>query len=71
MGAPLILETPLKSATSALETFISLRKAEGASPATIANYRNVILPFLRDYPEFLSHLRAVSYTHLDVYKRQP
>lgn len=57
MGAPLILETPLKSATSALETFISLRKAEGASPATIANYRNVILPFLRDYPEFLSHPR--------------
>lgn len=57
MGAPLILETPLKSATSALETFISLRKAEGASPATIANYRNVILPFLRDYPEFLIHPR--------------
>lgn len=57
MSLPLVLETPLQSVSSEFETFIAIRKAEGASPATIANYRNVILPFLRDYPEFLSHPR--------------
>lgn len=57
MSLPLVLETPLQGVSSEFETFIAIRKAEGASPATIANYRNVILPFLRDYPEFLSHPR--------------
>jgi len=64
MSIPLVLQTPLQSTSSAFDTFCSIRKAEGASPATIANYRNVILPFLRDYPEFLSHPRESILTYI-------
>jgi integrase/recombinase XerD len=57
MSLPLVLETPLQSASSAFETFCSIRKAEGASPATLANYRAIVCPFLRDYPDFLESPR--------------
>lgn len=57
MSLPLVLETPLQGVSSEFETFIAIRKAEGASPATIENYKAFVYPFLRDYPEFLSHPR--------------
>ena len=57
MSVPLLLETPLQNASSAFETFIAIRKAEGASPTTIENYKSVVHPFLRDYPEFIINPR--------------
>ncbi len=52
------LNTPYRDAVSALDAMCSIRKAEGLAPATIASYRNIITPFLRDYPGFLSNPRA-------------
>jgi len=58
MAVPLQICTPLKSAHDSFETLLAIRKAEGFSPETISNYKSVIIPFLRDYPEFLSNPRA-------------
>ena len=52
------LNTPYRDAHSALDAMCSIRKAEGLAPATIANYRSIITPFLREYPGFLSNPRA-------------
>lgn len=52
------LNTPYRDAVSALEAMCAIRKAEGLAPATIASYRNIITPFLRDYPGFLQNPRA-------------
>lgn len=52
------LNTPYRDAHSALDAMCSIRKAEGLAPATIASYRNIITPFLREYPGFLSNPRA-------------
>ena len=52
------LNTPYRDAVSALEAMCAIRKAEGLAPATIAGYRNIITPFLRNYPGFLSNPRA-------------
>ena len=52
------LNTPYRDAVSALDAMCSIRKAEGLAPATIASYRNIITPFLRDYPGFLQNPRA-------------
>lgn len=57
MANALVLSTPLKNATTAFEMFCSIRQAEGASPYTIENYKTVIVPFLRDYPDFLESPR--------------
>ncbi len=52
------LNTPYRDAHAALDALCAIRKAEGLAPATIASYRNIIAPFLRDYPGFLSNPRA-------------
>lgn len=52
------LNTPYRNAVSALEAMCAMRKAEGLAPATISSYRNIIAPFLREYPDFLSNPRA-------------
>jgi len=52
------LSTPYRDAHAALDAMCSIRKAEGLAPATISSYRNIITPFLRDYPGFLSNPRA-------------
>lgn len=57
MANTAILLTPLKNATTAFEMFCSIRKAEGASPCTIENYKTVVVPFLREYPNFLESPR--------------
>ena len=58
MGVPLQINTPFKNAHTSFEMFCSVRTAEGASPATIANYKANIYPFLRDYPDFLNDPRV-------------
>lgn len=58
MPAPQPINTPYQNAMSAFEAFCAIRRAEGLSPATIANYRNIILPFLRENPTFLEAPRA-------------
>ena len=40
-----------------IESFLTAKKIDGLSPKTLKNYRE--------------NLMTVSYTHLDVYKRQP
>ena len=57
MANTAVLLTPLKNATVAFEMFCSIRKAEGASPCTIENYKTIIVPFLREYPDFLESPR--------------
>ncbi len=52
------LNTPYRNAHAALDALCSIRKAEGLSPNTIALYRNILQPFLREYPEFLQTPRA-------------
>ncbi len=52
------LNTPYRNAHAALDALCSIRKAEGLSPNTIALYRNILQPFLREYPEFLQNPRA-------------
>lgn len=48
----------MEDAYSALETFCSIRKAEGLAERTIGLYRTTITPFLRDYPAFLESPRS-------------
>ena len=45
--------TSFEEAFSALDLFCSIRKAEGAAPATLENYKHIIGPFLRNNPDFL------------------
>jgi len=52
------LNTPYRDAHSALDALCSIRKAEGLSPNTIAQYRNILQPFLREHPDFLQNPRA-------------
>lgn len=52
-----VLRTPYHDAQSALALFLSMKKAEGLAPATVANYQNTIGPMLREYPEFLKEPR--------------
>lgn len=52
------LNTPYRDAHAALDALCSIRKAEGLSPATIASYRNIVAPFLREHPDFLQSPRA-------------
>lgn len=52
------LNTPYRDAHAALDALCAIRKAEGLSPNTIALYRNILQPFLREYPEFLQNPRA-------------
>lgn len=58
MSIPLPINTPYQNAMSAFEAFCAIRRAEGLSPATISNYRNILLPFLRENPAFLEAPRA-------------
>ncbi len=44
-----------------LRTFLLLRKADGAAPATLSNYRYTLAPFLREHPGFFGDpLTAIS-----------
>ncbi len=52
-----VLRTPYRNVLAALDTFCSIRKEEGAAPATIQLYRPFLLPFLRDNPSFLDDPR--------------
>jgi len=52
-----VLKTPYRNALAALDAFCSIRKAEGAAPATIDLYRSVLVPFIRDNPSFFDSPR--------------
>ncbi len=52
------LNTPYRDAHAALDALCSIRKAEGLAPSTISLYRNILQPFLRQYPDFLKNPRA-------------
>ncbi len=57
MNTTKVLRTPYRNAVTALDTFCSIRKAEGASPITISNYRSIITPLIRRFPLFLKEPR--------------
>ncbi|MGE4445601.1 MAG: tyrosine-type recombinase/integrase [Synergistaceae bacterium] len=48
----------MQDAYSALDTFCSIRKAEGLAERTIGLYRTTVAPFLRNYPDFLESPRS-------------
>jgi len=52
------LNTPYRDAHAALDALCSIRKAEGLAPNTISLYRNILQPFLREYPDFLQNPRS-------------
>lgn len=49
--------TEYKKAIAALNLFCSIRKAEGASPATLESYESIITPLIRKFPLFLKEPR--------------
>ena len=52
-----VLRTPYRNALTALDAFCSIRKAEGATPATIQLYQSILVPFLKGNPSFLDDSR--------------
>ena len=68
--------------TDAVEAFITAKRIEGCSEKTLSYYRKTIESLIAgvgkavqqvatdDLRRYLTNYQAVSYTHLDVYKRQ-
>ncbi len=51
------LKTPYRDATAALSVFLTVRRAEGVSPATLENYRYTVGLLLKEHPDFLGRPR--------------